>query len=265
MPLPGRPLRVGGEPITTGAHPSLESEWAEGLRPDASQLDEPTRKALAQLWLQDARGEHASIPAFSKISLQLAALGAPPELLASAHQAAIEEIGHARLCFALAEGYSGSSYSVQPIPEMLQLDLTETTVSLMTEETLYDGCLMEGFYAELASAASQLAEEPAVKAALAQIAKEEKSHAAFSWKILEWLLKQDPETVRSIVQNGSSQISSYSRPKAPAISHTDPELLMQHGRLPDSHWSEIWDRHILKTQEELVLLLQNGNRKENRL
>ncbi len=264
MPLPGRPLRVGGEPIATAAHPSLESEWAKGLRPDSSKLDEPARQALAQLWLQDARGEHASIPAFSKISLQLAALGAPPELLARAHEAAIEEIGHAQLCFALAEGYSGSSYSVQPIPEMLQLDLSETTVSLMAEETLYDGCLMEGFYAELASAASQLAEEPAAKAALSQIAREEKSHAAFSWKILEWLLKQDPETVRSIVQNGSSQISSYSRPKAPAISHTDPELLIQHGRLPDSLWHEIWDRHVLNTQEELLLLLENANRKENR-
>ena len=78
---PGRPLRIKGEPVITPVDLGKGSNWAQGQRPDSSNLDEPTRLALEALWLQDARGEHSSIPAFSRISWQLAAIGAPPKLL----------------------------------------------------------------------------------------------------------------------------------------------------------------------------------------
>lgn len=258
--LPGRPLRIEGEPITTEVRAANAGVWAQGLRPDASRLDESTRQALAKLWLEDARGEHASIPAFSRISWQLAALGAPPELIAQAHQAAIEEIGHARLCFALAEGYSGEAYQVEPIPQMLQggLEVSADPIASMAEETLFDGCLMEGFFAELAARALSQSAEPAVQAALAQIAKEEKSHADFSWALLKWLRKQNPQAVEAIIQNGIKEFPSRSRPKAPSRNKgADPQLLMQHGKLPDGEWQEVWDRHIANLQEDLQQLLKS--------
>ncbi len=260
MVLPGRPLRFEGAPIATEVRLSEAGVWAQGLRPDTALLDEATRKTLAELWLQDARGEHASIPAFSRISWQLAALGAPPELLAWAHQAAIEEIGHARLCFALAEGYSGQSYQVEPIPQMLEpgFELSNNPLASMAEETLFDGCLVEGFFAELAARALIQSTEPAVHAALQQIAKEEQSHADFSWALLKWLHQQNPETVEAIIQNGIKKLSSRSRPKAPGQNKgADPQLLMQHGKLPDSQWKEAWDRHIVKLQEDLGKMLKS--------
>lgn len=257
--MPGRPLRVQGKAIITEAQLSGVSNWAQGQRPDTSDLDEPTRSALEVLWLQDARGEHASIPAFSRISWQLAAVGAPPELLEWAHRAALEEISHARLCFALAEGYGGRSYSVQPIPEMLQggLDLTMDPIQVIATETIFDGCLMEGFFAKVASAAAAQCEEPAVLNALLQIAREEKSHADFSWATLKWLLQQHPEKVKSIIQNAYSNLKAYDRPHAVSKEHlrltekANPTLLIKHGRLPDAQWQQIWDEHVTKTQDDL--------------
>jgi hypothetical protein len=95
----GRPLRVRGRIL----HPKLRegSDWTRGAHPDAAGLDEATRAALEALWLHDAQKEHASVPAFARISWLLAAVGAPAELIEGAHRTALEEIDHARRCFAL--------------------------------------------------------------------------------------------------------------------------------------------------------------------
>lgn len=266
--LPGRPLRIQGESVITPVHLEGVSSWAQGPRPYTSDLDEATRAALETLWLQDARGEHASIPAFSRISWQLAAIGAPSELLEWAHKAALEEINHARICFALAEGYGERSYFVQPIPEMLQggLDLANDPIKIITTETIFDGCLMEGFFASVASIAATQCEEPATHAALKQIAYEEKSHTDFSWAVLEWLLEQHPTKVKVIIQNAYSDIVNYDRPHAVSreqkslVEKANPKLLIKHGRLPDEQWQKIWDDHLRKTQQNLQALLNRQSK-----
>lgn len=261
--LPGRPLRIQGETVITQVNLEGVSNWAQGPRPNCADLDEATRAALEILWLQDARGEHASIPAFSRISWELAAIGAPSELLERAHKAALEEINHARICFALAEGYGGRPYFVQPIPKMLQggLDLANDPIKVITTETIFDGCLMEGFFANVASMAATQCEEPAVLAALKQIAYEEKSHSAFSWALLEWLLEQHPEKVKFIVQNACLELENYNRPNAVnreqkhSVEKANPKLLIKHGRLPDQQWEKIWYDHQRKTQQDLQELI----------
>lgn len=261
--LPGRPLRIQGESVITQVNLKGASNWAQGPRPNSSDLDEATRAALEILWLQDARGEHASIPAFSRISWQLAAIGAPSELLEWAHKAALEEVNHARICFALAEGYGGCSYFVQPIPEMLQggLDLADDPIKVIATETIFDGCLMEGFFANVASIAATQCEEPAVLAALKQIAYEEESHAAFSWAILEWLVEQHPTKVKAIIQDAYPDLENYNRPNAVSreqkylVEKANPKLLIKHGRLPDEQWQKIWNDHLRKTQQDLQELI----------
>ncbi len=263
--LPGRPLRINGEVVRTDLHLKEGSNWAKGQRPEASHLDESTRAALEAFWLQDARGEHASIPAFSRISWQLAAIGSPPELLAWAHRAALEEISHAQLCFALAEGYGGHPYSVQPILKMFEsgLDFGDDPIEVIATETLFDGCLLEGFFANIASVAAIQCEEPATLAALEQIAREEKSHAAFSWALLEWLLEQHPTKVKPLIQNAYDNLETYSRPHAVSrdqkhlVEKANPELLIKHGRLSDEQWQKVWDNHIEKTQQDLQKLLKS--------
>lgn len=250
---PGRPLRIDGEPISANIG-SEGSQWAQGERPDVSQLDLPTQKALAALWLEDARGEHASIPAFSNISWQLTKLGAPSELIEQAHKAALEEIGHARLCFALAEGYGNQPYFVQPIPEMHSGDESFET---FVQETIVDGCLVEGFFTQLATQAAATCEDPAVQAALTQISLEEQSHAAFSWEMLTWLCQARPTEMKDLIQNALVELKNYPQPTPyrkeirSLVAKADPELLRKHGRVPEEEWQKVWEQHLADTIGQL--------------
>ncbi|MEZ0223826.1 MAG: hypothetical protein ACAH83_04675 [Alphaproteobacteria bacterium] len=258
----GRPLRIKGRQL----HPDLRegSDWTKGDRPDASKLDEPTRKALAALWLHDAQKEHASVPAFSRISWMLAAVGAPAELMEWSHRAALEEIEHTRLCFALAAGYGGKSYSVEPMPDLLLggLDVEADPIVVLATESLSDGCQLEDFNADVAGACAQVCEEPATRKVLEQIAREERLHADFSWALLEWLLNRSPAKVIPAIEKTLENISDTQRPtavswdKMPVVALADPVLMQKHGRLPDERWGELWEIRHAETKRRLGALLK---------
>src|SRR6185437_10815965 len=104
----GRPFlveeraRVAPAERTTGMRgwgaPEVVAPRVDGL--DA--LDAGARASLAETWTVLALLEHASVASFARVSLQLLAVGAPGDLVGATHQAALDEIRHARLCFALA-------------------------------------------------------------------------------------------------------------------------------------------------------------------
>ena len=101
----GRPLRLRGR---IAAAPTTRTDaWIEGAAPELHDLTPALRERLGTEWLQDAREEYASIPAFSLQSLHLTQLAAPPELVMASHRAALDEVSHARRCFALATAYLG--------------------------------------------------------------------------------------------------------------------------------------------------------------
>jgi len=257
----GRPLRVRGRQV----HPALREGacWEQGERPDATGLDEPTRRALQALWLHDAQKEHASVPAFARVSWILAALGAPAELLEWSHRAAIEEIAHARLCFALAAGYGGRSHTVEPMPQLLQagLDVGGDPIVLLVAESLCDGCLLEDFNADIAAACASVCEEPATRRVLDRIAMEERSHAELSWAIVQWIVDRTGQTARAALERAIGSLADYARPTAVSwrtrrlAKKADPEALRRHGRLPDARWAELWcDRLVLTSHRARRLL-----------
>jgi hypothetical protein len=257
----GRPLRIRGRQ----RHPSLRagSDWTAGARPSAAGLDPATRGALEALWLHDAQKEHASVPAFARISWLLAAVGAPAELLAWSHRAALEEIDHTRRCFALAAGYAGRSHSVEPMPELLLggLDLRGDPRAVLAAESLSDGCQLEDFNADVAAECARVCQEPVTRAVLEQIAREERSHAEFSWALLEWLLRRDRPHVEAALTTALAALADYPRPTAVSaerrglVAAADPALLLAHGRLPDARWGEIWDDRLLRTTARTQALL----------
>ncbi|MES2208543.1 MAG: hypothetical protein V4525_17340 [Pseudomonadota bacterium] len=259
----GRPLRIRGRQI----HPDLRegTDWTRGPRPDPTNLDEPTRQALEALWLHDAQKEHASVPAFSRISWMLAAIGAPAELMEWAHRAALEEIEHTRLCFAIAAGYAGRSHTVEPMPDLLigGLDTKADPLHTLATESLSDGCQLEDFNADVAEACALICEEPATRTVLLQIASEERSHAEFSWALLTWLLERYPEKIKQAVEKTAIELENYRRPTAVGwdkkhlVAQADPIQLLKHGRLPDERWKELWDKRLTQTQQRLKELLEN--------
>lgn len=257
----GRPLRLRGKIL----HPSLRqgSDWTRGARPDVSQLDAATRAALEALWLHDAQKEHASVPAFSRISWMLAAIGAPAELLEGAHQAAMEEIDHTRRCFALAAGYGGRSHSVEAMPDLLVggLDIQGDPRVYLAVESLKDGCLLEDFNADVAGACEEACQDPATGDVLARIAREERSHAEFSWQCLAWLLDRGGARVRRAVEEAMAALPVVARPtaadavKQALVDRADPAALRAHGRLPDAEWAALWTLRLEATRERASSLL----------
>jgi hypothetical protein len=263
LPGPGgRPLRVRGRAM----HADLRAgaDWTRGEAPDPSQLDAPTRRALEALWLHTAQLEHASVPAFSRLSWFLAAVGAPAELLELSHRAALDEIEHARLCFALAAGHAGRTHGVEAMPQLLTagLDLKGDPLEVLARESVIDGCQLEGFGADVAEVSARACQEGATRRALVRIAADERTHAELSWKIVEWLLEAHTARVAPALESALSELAEQQRPiaiswdKRSLVAAADPDALRAHGQLSDEEWGALWHLRLDATRSRLSLLLQ---------
>lgn len=258
----GRPLRIRGRVM----HPELTegTDWTLGDAPDVTGLDADTRAALAALWLHDAQKEHASVPAFARVTWMLTAMGAPAELVDRTLVAAREEVEHTRLCFALAAGYGGRSHTVEPMPDLLLgggLDVKGDAFVHLALESLKDGCLLEDYNADVAAECALGCRDAVTRAVLEQIAREERSHAELSWSILGWALARGGAPVRERCARELSALAAIERPTAVSaekralVERADPELLRAHGRLPDARWAALYDARLAATQERLEGML----------
>jgi hypothetical protein len=182
----GRPLRVGGKVVSAPVVPGEGWRWA-GEMPDVSALSPAARSTLAKLWTESARAEHASVPAFSRLSLALMAVGAPAGLVEAAHRAALDEIEHARRAFALASLYGGTPVAPGELAELhFAPDGIAGGLQDLAKESLLDGCLNEGLAAAVAADAAARAGDPAARAVLAAVACDETAHAELAWEIVAW-------------------------------------------------------------------------------
>jgi hypothetical protein len=257
----GRPLRLRGRVL----HPSLRAgaDWTRGASPDASSVDVSTRAALEALWLHDAQKEHASVPALARVSWLLAAVGAPADLVEAVHVAALEEIEHARLCFALAAGYGGRSHTVKPMPELLVggLDLDGNPLERLAVESLGDGCLLEDFNADVARTCARTCRDRATRTVLERIAREERSHADLSWRLLEFSLERGGPRVARAVAMALARLDRTPRPTAHSsatsglAARADADAMRAHGRIPDAEWGALWTRRLAETEKRVEAML----------
>ncbi|HEY3493913.1 MAG TPA: ferritin-like domain-containing protein [Polyangiaceae bacterium] len=187
----GRPYFDGGASVTA---PLRAAEPQPGA--SASQR--------AAAWASAGAGEHASIAAFGRLALQLLAHGAPCALLAGVHQAALDEIRHAELCFGLAEGFGGTPVAAGAFPFNGPVD-ARISLAELAAAAVREGCLAETLGAHLAQAAADAAPEPAVKDALRAIAAEEGTHAVLSFRIVAWALSAGGAEVRRAVERALSE------------------------------------------------------------
>lgn len=234
---PGRALRVKGRSLT--APLGRARGWTSALEPDLSALSLPARDALARHWHETALGEHASVPAFSRLSMTLMALAAPSRLVDAAHRAAREEIGHARLAFSLASAYAGSPVAPGPLAALADAPaITVTSLRGLAAESLIDGCLMEGFAAAALRAAHAAAADRAVRGVLAIIASEEASHAQLAWEIVGWCADAEgPELYASLLP----LVERAPAPAAPGELAAGLETeLRAHGWIPAGPWRQLF-------------------------
>jgi hypothetical protein len=202
----GRALEVGG--ASRVAKAIVRDDWscaedvAEAHADDS--LDEVDRATLAQAWAADGLLEHASVASFSRFALELLALGAPRSLLMGAHQAALDEVEHARECFELASRYAGRALG----PGRLLLDGVAPRCDLFaaTAAAIREGCIGETEAALLAQAQLEGATDPQVRRTLERIARDEADHAALAWRFVAWALSTGGPEARQAIE---AELASY--------------------------------------------------------
>jgi hypothetical protein len=188
----GRPFLVDAKARV--ATTIRRGDWAIGeLRPRLDHLSVLERGALAGHWTRLGQLEHASIAAFARFSLQLLALGAPPELIEACTQALGDETQHAKLCFHLASAYAGRP--IGPGPLDIVGSLASSTLLDVVELVLLEGCFGETVAALEALDAAETATDPVIVAAYSQIARDEQRHAALAFRFVRWALQQDGAAV----------------------------------------------------------------------
>ena len=186
----GRPFMVES---TAERAAVVESEaprsWQHASQaPNVSDLDPRTRASLAKAWADDASYEHASVASFAKFSLELLAFGAPAELLRRAHQAALDEVRHAELGFALASAYAGRALGPSRLGKATAVRCCQDIESFIFA-VIREGCVGETLAAVVASAQQLVASDVAVREALATIARDEANHAELAWQTVSWAVQ----------------------------------------------------------------------------
>lgn len=198
----GRPLLIDGQPRT--AAPTSRADWAASdALPDTTGIDLFVRNELANHWLEIAAMEHASIGSFARFSLQLLALGAPPSLLADTQKAALDEIEHARIAYALASAYAGRKLGPGP------LDASDAPLATSRREAIrsliFEACVNETLGAAEALAIADNVRDPALAGVLRRIANDEQRHAELAWRALAWLLESASVDETEVAQNAFAE------------------------------------------------------------
>lgn len=236
----GRPLIDEGRALV--AEP-VEGVWADG-RGCERQPSPVCRAELTSAWLRDAVDEHASVAAFSRVVLELMAVGAPAHLLAATTDAARDEIGHAARCFEIASAIAGRPLGPGPLPVA---PVRAANLQQVAVDAFVEGCVGETTAALVAERSAALATDPLIKEALGRTADDETRHAALAWRTLAWAMQQGGADVREAVRQAADQLRPPQAPVelAPAQRHADWNAF---GRLDDVQRN----RAVLDARRDIV-------------
>ena len=231
-PCSGRPFLVGGCALTA---PLVDGErgWGRasiaGFEPIVETMCAEARAIAAEAWARDGALEHASIASFGRFALELLAVGAPAELVADAHRAAVDEVRHAQLCFELASSYAGARRSPGAFPFGGAVEV-ETDLARIAARAVREGCVGETLAATLAAEQLAHATDPTVRRVLAAIAEDEAGHAELAWRFVAWAIRKGGATVRTAVALAFDSALMANDAIGDDVTGYEPEL-RAHGRL----------------------------------
>jgi hypothetical protein len=197
----------------------------EGCSLDVESLSPDARAELAEAWCRDALFEHASVASFGRFALELMAVGAPADLVTAAHQAALDEVRHAKLGFALASAYAGHDLAPGAFPFGGSVEV-DIDLARVAARTAAEGCIGETLAALLAEEQREQATDPRVREVLAEIAQDEARHAALAWRAVSWAIRHGGAEVRKAVADVFEDPTAHLPHVAPA-----DRSLAAHGRL----------------------------------
>ena len=148
--------------------------------------------AIGAYFASMATLESAAVVAFRRLHRELAAHGAPRELLARVKKAIKDEIRHARTTTTLAR-----KYGVAPAAPAIAAAAEARSLMDIARENAREGCVRETYGAIVAQHQVLSAADVEVRACMAAIADEETEHAALSWDIEAWIESQLGDAARA--------------------------------------------------------------------
>jgi len=200
------------------------------------------RRRLAAQWLDDATAEHASVASFARATLELLAVGAPPELVFAAQQAGLDEVRHAQACFTLAALYAGEAAEPGPLPVPA---LRSPDLLSLACDTFLEGCVGETLAALAALRAARHCQVPAVREALTGIADDEARHAELAWATLAYAVRSGGPEVAAAIRALAEPLRAAAldgpdaaTPAADELDELPAAMLLAHGRLPAAMHAE---------------------------
>jgi hypothetical protein len=263
----GRQLREQGELKLPPVEPG--EGWA--ARAERILLPDAVRSGVAAAWRENGRTEHASVAAFARTSLELVALGAPPELLVDAARDAVDEIRHTEACFGLARALDGVPLSPGPFPEASTAGTLRgdrgSRLAELAVVSLVDGALHEGVSARVISRLVERCEVPAIREVLQALASDEERHARHAWDVVDFCLQQGGEPVARALREGASRIPATIRsPHLKGAEDGDWERYGLPGRaLEQQEYTEALGHLRAELEQRLALITPRGPEPSRRL
>ena len=188
---------------------------------------------LGDEWTKNALGEHASVASFAAFSIALMTNNAPSDLVEDSFKAAMDEIRHAKVSFAIASKLVGRDVIPGPLPpsnHQFNRDLTALAMAVAKE-----GCVDETLSSLVATAEVELINDVLennggaaqigskyygisnkllswIRDELRIISQDESSHSALAWRTLDWVCSVDViacDAVKQSVINEGKLIKAF--------------------------------------------------------
>jgi hypothetical protein len=198
IPCPGGRAFRDATGTPSVARIASRDDWSAAIGSLAlADLSPSERASLAEHWTSEAAFEHASVASFAQLTLDLMKVGAPPDLLAATQRAALDEIEHARIAFALAAAYGGTT----PVGPAALAAMPGSCRSLadLARLTFIDACVGESVASATLADKARNASDPVLRDLLASMAEDEERHAELAWRIVAWALSSnDLEVARAL-------------------------------------------------------------------
>jgi hypothetical protein len=231
VPCVRRPFLVDAVPRAGSI--VMRDDWSTTMPPldDLDAMRAPTLRALAAAWREDARQEHASIAAFARFTMLALAVGAPPEIVAGSNRAGLDEIRHARGCFALADRYENTG-NHGPGAIALEGALQPMCLAALAALTVHEGCVGETLGVMLASEQRAHAKDPVVRDFLDRLVRDEMRHAELAWSFVRWAIASGGDDSRRAVEVAFDEaIAATLALRGSDPPDVDVDLWHAHGRL----------------------------------
>jgi hypothetical protein len=152
-----------------------------------------TGDALAVSWCQDAEAQSAQVAVLCRLALDLEALGAPPGLVESTHDAAayVRELSRREL---------RRAHSERPLPIPALASAPPCTHATIASRAMLELYLPSATVEHLAAAGADRATENDVRAAHAKSAMEAEARVAVALAVVRWAVEAGGERARAAVE-----------------------------------------------------------------